>query len=130
MEVVTRNAYYLSSITSPLVISAGVGLFNYFGNRKPKHLKIVNYLATMTFPVYLIHDNCYFRDVMWKNIFNTQNYYGASMPLVLFHMFSILFVLFLVAVIVEALRKRIESVLLYNKMSKKITNKIDEWYPV
>lgn len=50
---------------------------------------MINYLATGTFGILLIHDHNFFRYVLWKNLLQTDRWYGSG-----------IFVLFVIAVVI------------------------------
>lgn len=128
IEEIVHKAYYLSEIASPFIVCAGVGLFNYFNQLSIKYNKIINYIAGLTFPVYLLHDNGFFRNFMWIDIFKVEHFYGVPMWILLLHMLYVLVVLFLIAAVTELIRRYIEKAI-FSKATGFIS-KIDRWYPV
>lgn len=111
-EAIVRQAYYFSGITSPLMITAGIGLFVAFKNMNIPYNRVINYFGSLTFPVYLLHDNPYFREIMWKKLFCTEMFYHTNLLILLAHMCLVVLILFFSAAIFEFLRRRIENAIL------------------
>lgn len=93
-EAIARQAYYFSGITSPLVIIAGIGLFVTFKNMDISYNRVINYFGSLTFPVYLLHDNPYFRETMWKKLFCTDMFFHTNVLILLAHMCLVVLFLF------------------------------------
>lgn len=110
-EAIAGQAFYFSGITSPLIITAGIGLFVNFKNMTIPYNRVINYLGSLTFPVYLIHDNPYFREIMWKKLFRTEVFFQTNPVILLFHMILVVTSLFLVAAVLEFIRKKCEKAL-------------------
>ncbi|MZL11761.1 acyltransferase, partial [Clostridium beijerinckii] len=61
-----------------LVILGSVGLFIFVKNIKIQS-SIINKISTLTFGVYLIHDNINIRNILYKNILNIDNLYNNKL---------------------------------------------------
>ncbi len=75
-----------SSITN---LVGGFAFFFFFKNIKMKKYPLINYLATGTFGILLIHDHNFFRYVLWKQIIRTEEWYESG-----------IFVLIVIAVVI------------------------------
>lgn len=80
--------------------------------------QVVMKLAPYTFGVYLIHDNIYFRSILWGKL-TTPNSYLDSL-LFLPYMFSTCFVIFVVCLSIDYIRERFFKIL-------KINSRVNEW---
>ena len=74
-------AYIMNTMCDESSISnlvGGFALFFFFKDLKVKKMPMINFLATGTFGVLLIHDHNFFRSVLWKDILKTDLWYGSS----------------------------------------------------
>lgn len=96
------QTHFLSGRTV-FTMGASVGLFILFLNKKPFYNKYINYLASCTFGVYLIHENSYMRTLLWKKIFP----YGAFVEsnFLIVHIIFAVVVVFTVGTIIEIVQK-------------------------
>lgn len=65
------------SYNSTLIIIGTFSLFMFFRTIKIQS-KFINKVASLTFGVYLIHDNNYVRDILYTNILNTQQWFNSD----------------------------------------------------
>lgn len=66
----------LNSYVSPLCVISAMGLFAVMINRKVsdvKYCRIIRKVASMSFAVYLIHDNYNFKKFIWNNSFQSYS---------------------------------------------------------
>lgn len=124
---IVKYAYYFSDITSPLIISAGVGMFVVFKNLKLRTNKWINYGGAITFSVYLLHDNPFFRDILWKDIFKTQKFYNANIVSLVGHMLIVVVSLFFVSALIEIIRKKAEQMIFNSGTMKRYISAFDNW---
>ncbi len=83
MPVFDRGTYFYSK-RSVLILALAYGLLMIFTNLKPGSSRIVNMISSTTFGVYLIHDNIYMRDLIWKDILGVNEYQNSAyLPLYL-----------------------------------------------
>ena len=66
---------YMSSI---FVFICGISLFLFFKNIHLGKNKIINYLSSFSFGVYLFHDHFYMRKVLWNNIFSLSKFLNSN----------------------------------------------------
>ena len=105
---------YSSVVSNPasllsLMVALPVCLFAFHG--KPAHWSVVNYLATLTFGVYLATDSGYMEQLLWKELFVFSNCNPAA------GLVSVVLVVtgvYLAASCVEALRR-----VLYGALSRR-----------
>lgn len=110
---------------SIFVIGFAVSLVSLFAKAKPFYNKAVNLFAGCVFSVYLIHDNSFFREYMWLDIFKTgENINELSSLLTELIAIGIIFA---VSFVVENLRKLIiekPMLIIYDKAYEKLQPKI------
>ena len=90
---------------APFTIAGAVALFLVFRNmniKGEKVSKVINYVAGLTFGVYLLHEHVLLRP-LWKTFWQVPKYYKT--PYFLLHMAGVVLCVFLVGCIVEALRQ-------------------------
>lgn len=114
-----KKAYFLSNLTSPLVLLSVVGIFLIFRDFNMKSNKNINFFSKLMFGVYLFHDNNFVRPLIWNKFFNLENSIDANFfkffSTVIFSVFAV----FLISAIIEFLRS-----VLFKKIEEKI-KKID-----
>lgn len=89
----------------PMHLLLAVGIFIFFLNIDIGSRKAINSIASCVFAVYLIHDNEYFRDVLWNQIVDLQSSINSSILFIKLG-FSIVFIFF-ISISLEMMRKRI-----------------------
>ncbi len=110
---------YPFSLTRFPILFHSIFVFSFFKNLKITYNKILNLVASTTFGVYLIHENPFFRGVLWHKIFRI-NCFIDSKFLFLYMIFAVV-VTFLCCSIIDLLRKRLleRNVLkLFDKMQR------------
>lgn len=120
-------SYMLYDLNSPFMITAGMMLFLFFENMKPFYSKWINWIASSTFAVYLLHDNAYFKEFMWKSLLKTEMYHNQGFVPIMLHASVCCVSIFVVAIVIEFLRKAVEK-MLFERMLKEWCSKIDKWY--
>lgn len=65
-------------IYSPVTIAISAELLIFFAELKPRHSRVVNWLAAGAFGVYLFHENPFFRSYLWKTMFHGADWYGSG----------------------------------------------------
>ena len=92
-----------------------ISLFLVFKNIDIKDNKIINKLSTYVLCTYIIHENSFFRTILYKEIFLTPKFYHRK--LIMLNMFYTTLGIFFGCVIIECIRRLI---------MKKIDNSIDK----
>lgn len=123
-------AHHFSRYCSVLVVAQSVALFMFFRSieTKPRSLsKICNFVAPLTFGVYLVHDNANIRDFIYFKLLGLNELPKnlLALPVILGYVIA----LFALCCIVEFIRKKlfmlIENSKLFVKICSKIQSKID-----
>lgn len=128
MPSMAEHATYFYSKSSLFVVLLTAGLVSFFSKIKPFYSKALNTVAGTTFGIYLIHDNRFFREFMWKEIFGTEKYSTESTMLV--HLLLCSVVVFAVCFVIEFLRKKLIEkpvLVLYDKVYNKVSPKLLEF---
>ena len=94
----------LYSQTSVLVIGSALGMSIIAVNLKRRINKSINYLASITFGVYLLHDNSLTRSVFWGRLFKCNSFQDS--PLLIIHCLSTVAIIFAIGAILEFIRER------------------------
>lgn len=95
----------LYSQFSVFFILIAISLFSIFANMKPYYNKFINAVGGCTFGVYLIHDHDFIRNLLWKNIFSTENY--ANSCLLVVRIIYSTIIVFVVCSAIEFVRKNV-----------------------
>ena len=61
--------YSFTSLKSVFVFICSISLFLFFKNIKIKYNKVINYIASLSFGVYLFHEHIYMKKLLWNNFF-------------------------------------------------------------
>ena len=116
---------------APFTIVGAIALFLTFRNIRIKGVKInkvINWMAGLTFGVYLLHEHVLLRP-LWKTFWQVQEYYKT--PYFVLHMVGVVAIVFLAGCVVEALRqllfKGISKLLRLKKLEAKLS-KVDEFF--
>ena len=125
---IVKYAYYFSGITSPFVLISGLGVFIIFKNLKIETNKCINYLGSISFSVYLLHDNPFFREILWKDIFATEKLYDINVFILSGHMLFVVVILFGASALIEVVRKKLERIVFSRKLVKQYMDKLDNWF--
>jgi hypothetical protein len=108
----TLAGYYMNHYETLPAFACSIGLFMLFKNIKCKHnSRVVNRVAHVVFPVYLIHQTPAFYNYLWNGLFRVDDYvYGLNGV-----MYSVVIViaLFAFAVVVEAIRDKVFDITIY-----------------
>ena len=114
-----------NSFGSPLIIIQSIFYFLFFTTFKFKS-RIINGLSGTVFGIYLIHENIYVRDNLYKLLpfFNTRHF-GKEQLLMIF---LVAILIFITCTIIEAIRKLIFKFIYKRKISKKIRNGIKKYF--
>lgn len=83
------HATYFFSKHSPFVLTAAIGIFLLVTSFKPTYSRFVNVVAKGTLAVYLIHDNNYFRNILWHKLLHVDRFLSTTPSRLVF--FSILY---------------------------------------
>lgn len=95
-EDIKNYIYCASSISSVLVFMVSMCIFLLFKNIKINYCKIINLLGSVSFGVYLFHDNFFMRDMLWRDLFGVRNWnsnfmfvvYGIGVSILIYVVFG------------------------------------------
>lgn len=121
------NLLKLLAYNSVNVLLASLCLFMYFRSIPIKSSKTINYVASYTFAVYLIHANKFFyEDInLFKNIFNYEShYYSYSL---IFSVIAISIAVFIVCVLIDLFRNKLFELLRIRRLSKFISERLMQY---
>ena len=116
------TTYFADMNMIPAVIIS-FALFFIFKNIKIKDSVIINSIASTTFGIYLIHDNEIIRNILWKDIFNINNYITSNYFVI--YCIIAVSIVFIVCMFIDYIRKgTIEKlfIYIYDKVEMPIIN--------
>ena len=93
----------INSTTSPVQILIAIFIFHIFKNIKIKS-KLINYIASSVLGVYLIHDNAFVRNWIWKVFLPNVNFLSLNTLLYILFIFAKVAIVFLVSVTIDKIR--------------------------
>lgn len=110
---VTSNSYAYNNI---FVLIASVSLFLTFKNMNINYNKVINYLATFTIPIYVIHENLFISKILYRDIFKCDHFYKSNY--ILINMIYTVIGIYLICIIVEIVRRLIMKKIVDEKIEK------------
>ena len=113
---------YYTRMNSIFLLLLAVTIFYIFKNMKIKNNKIINLIAENSFAVYLIHEHELIKTPMWRSIKSIVMYYNNEYIIIL----NCVCILFLIAGIVETIRKFLKKHILKNAILEKIFIKCND----
>ncbi len=111
-----------------LVLAASVFLFLAFRNMRAFHSKIINYLATAVFGVYLIHDMGLVRGYIYDRLFDCNGF--TDSPFMVFYVLGIMLAILIVCTVIELVRIELMDKRLLKGLPDAVLraqNRYDEW---
>ena len=121
-ESIVKNVTKLFEMERLPILLISVCLFKAFLKLDIGRIRIINWISSATFGVYLLHDNEYMREFFWKTILKCNEYQDS--PELIKYSIIVVFTIFVVCTIIELIRKNtIER--LYMKLIDFIINKIN-----
>lgn len=114
-SVFSQHATYMFGQNYIPTVLLSVSLFILFKNLNMKTNKHINLISTSTLGVYLIHDNPYFRNYIWGNVFIKEFYTSEYFIL---YVIGFAFSLFIILSLIDIIR----NVLFKHTISRVIDN--------
>lgn len=124
------NVFMLSNYSTirdmssfPCLIAAGA-FFMIFKKITIHQSKVINFIATNTFGIYLLHNHTVSIPIFWRGIFGLNVIFKTRWYLL--YSFFLVIAIFVVGISIECVRKRVEDAILGKKKSKEFFEKIDK----
>lgn len=95
----------IGSEISPLNIIAGICIFFLFKNIRIKNIKAINFIASHTFGILLLHDHNYFRYIIWERVFGVSKVYPANALIQLAYTIIVALIVFAAGVLIDIIRE-------------------------
>lgn len=136
--VLSEKIYYFNNLKSPFILILTILIFTIFKNLNVKNSKIINKIAATSFGIYLIHENVFLRDIIWKQIVQGSKFINS--PLLILNAIGGVIVVFLISMIIDLV---VEKLIIKNlvkivstiyskvkqmKICMKLENKVIEFY--
>lgn len=96
--------YFGNGKNNFFILMCSIGLFGIFRHVHIKYNPIINYIASTTFGIYLLHDGI-FKLYMWHSVFRTQDYYSSHYMVL--HLVVCICTIFFVGGVFDFVRKRV-----------------------
>ena len=110
--------FCVTNISSIFVFFVSILIFILFMRFEICNFKIINFFGSVSFGVYLFHDNFFMREILWKDIFKVSLWSNNCLFIV--YGLIIAFVIYFIFGIVECFRKLIIDRLLFDKIYNKL----------
>lgn len=108
---------------SILLLISAILLFYAFASMPVRSNKIIDRISHTTFGIYLIHDNCFFREVLWGELLRTKDYLYSSMYFV-YSLIAII-VVFVISMCIEMLFEKLWEICKIKNLLEKVERKFD-----
>ncbi|MFL2133865.1 acyltransferase [Desemzia sp. FAM 24101] len=105
LDILIRNATFLTKDSSVFILGAAVGLFIWFKNISIGSIKWINTVSGATLGVYLFHDNEFIRPVLWQSFFHTEEHLIDSPFFFVFYAVLVTLIVYLVSTLIELVRQ-------------------------
>ncbi len=120
---ILNHCTYFMKQNSIFIFVTSIELFVAFIKLPTINNKFINKIAGCTLGVYLIHDNAFMREYLWKTIFKNQSYYFSN-NLLIYSIFAIITV-YIICTIIDLIRQEtIEKI--YIKVTNNLCNKTEK----
>lgn len=138
IPILSKAVYYFNNINSPLVLVLTILIFTIFKNLDVKNSNVINKIASTTFGIYLIHENVFLRDIIWKQIVQGSKFINS--PFLILNAICGVVGVFLISMIIDFIVEKliIKNLvkiisIIYNKVKQmkiymKLENKVIEFY--
>lgn len=131
MKLFSMAIRVLNDDISPLNMMAGFCLFFIFKGFKIKHNSIINFIASHTFGILLLHDHNYFRYVIWKRVFFVENFYGVKLPMLVVYSVAVVLAIFVAGIIIDTVREYVlEKPIIRTKIYTKVCNGLESCFKI
>lgn len=120
-EIFSKN---LTNYASPLILIESILYLLFFETLNIKN-KFINKLASLTFGIYLVHENNFVFERLYKHLPIEIN--GVIYPNVIIKMLLYSIIIFIVSAIIEYIRQLISKLITKTKIYKKFINKIENY---
>lgn len=123
---VEKVVTHFTSMNSIFCLILSITIFMYFKNINIKENKLILFLSTKSFAVYLLHDNPMIRKFLWIVLFKNNQKYDINSVILILDIIIVSLIVYMVGIAIEYLRTRfVESLVLNNKYVKYVESKID-----
>lgn len=107
IDAFKKGITYLANQNSIFTVLLSLGIFQVFRFIDIKYNIIIEKCAKACFAVYLIHENKYFAEILWKNILKTNSFYYVNVFVLVLHIIGAVIGIYTCALLVEMFRKKI-----------------------
>lgn len=123
-EIFSKN---LTNYASPLILIESILYLLFFETLNIKN-KFINKLASLTFGIYLVHENNFVFERLYKHLPIEIN--GIIYPNVIIKMLLYSIIIFIISAIIEYIRQLISKLITKTKIYKKFINKIENYIKI
>lgn len=117
---IKKPFYFTSGQTNVFSLIVAIGWFLYFKDKKIKHNKYINFIASTTFGIYLLHANSLTEGYLYNSVFNNQEYFYSEFMIL--HAVFTIFLIFIVCSFIDYWRLTFIEKPLFKYLNPKIDN--------
>ena len=112
---IAEKALAFAGMMSPFTLLSALCLFLGFRKLKLHDSKVINIIASVTFGVYLLHENDFNRRVLWKLVFHTAEFQDSTYLIP--YSITVITVVYIACTLIELLRAKIFKTFSRGKLS-------------
>lgn len=123
VKLFLNKIMHFFSDSSIFILGIAIGMFLIFLNKKEFSNKYINFIASLSFGVYLIHDNFLMRPILWNNIFHVHTLLKLNPVVFVIAAFLITSVIYVVCSLIDMVRLLFISKIFNGSILNKLFNK-------
>lgn len=104
------------------LVMEAIGIFIWLGSKSISYNPVINKIASTTFGIYLISDNNYLRNILWKNILHMNIVIYKNPLIIIIYIFVSSVIVFIISSCLEYLRK-----IIFQKFELYLAMKTNNW---
>lgn len=109
IPIVGEKAGHFCIMMRPFTLLAALCLLLYFRSLKRFNSKVINTIASVSFGVYLIHENRFIRPLVWKKLFHVASFQDS--PYLIPYIIAVILAVYVSCTLIELLRSKIFRIL-------------------
>ena len=108
--------------TTIMNLVGSIAIFQLFKSIKIKNNKVINKLSTYTFSTYIIHENTFLVTILYRNLFQSNNYWNNNWMII--NLLITVIGIYIICVVIEFIRRLLLKRIIDDVVEEKIKNEI------
>lgn len=102
-DIFNKHSTYFFGIEKINILFCSICLFMIFSLIKIRYIKFINYVASCTFAIYLIHDHAFIRNFLWIDLFKNAEHFSSTS--IIPYSIAVVILVFVGCLFIEIIRK-------------------------